>query len=431
MTKTRAQRSRVTGSARRSSRREEASPPSPAAEPSSPRPAVTTGAQIAAIVRQMTVLTDAVKSLQQQPAARPMPSRSSRRRPHRAPSPLCERSQQRSHGEEGRPRCDDRRSQRPSPSLLERARKEKRPRTPSASLSESSGGSTPGVSQHRRADDYERRFEEIDRRLAQLQVDGQKSSNDVDFQTAQPLSRLVLDEPIPSRFKIPHVEPYDGSTDPVDHLESYKALMTIQVATDTLFCIGFPATLRKAARAWYSGLRSGSIHSFAQLEHSFVAHFSTSQKPPRTSDSLFSLKQGENETLRHFVARFNAATLEVRGLNEDMAVSAMKRGLRSSRFTYSLDKTLPRTYAELLERAYKYMRADEGASDRRLAEPRGPKEKRRKGREPAEPSRPPTSSRLSPPRQIQKRFDKVPPCDPIGATDRKDQLLSLPYPISC
>ena len=101
---------------------------------------------------------------------------------------------------------------------------------------------------------------------------------------------------------MPHVEPYDGSTDPIDHLESYKALMTIQGATDALFCISFPATLRKAARAWYSGLQSGSIHSFGQLEHSFVAHFSTSRKPPRTSDSLFSLKQGENETLRHFLA---------------------------------------------------------------------------------------------------------------------------------
>ncbi|XP_073104404.1 uncharacterized protein [Elaeis guineensis] len=64
----RAQRSRVTGSARRSSRREETSPPPSAAEPSSPHPTVTTEAQIAVIVRQMTVLTDAVKSLQQQSA---------------------------------------------------------------------------------------------------------------------------------------------------------------------------------------------------------------------------------------------------------------------------------------------------------------------------------------------------------------------------
>ena len=99
-----------------------------------------------------------------------------------------------------------------------------------------------------------------------------------------------------------------------------------------------------------------------------MAHFSTSRKSPRTSDSLFSLKQGENETLRHFVTRFNAAMLEVRDLNEDMAISAMKRGLRGSRFIYFLDKTLPRMYAKLLERTYKYMRADEGASDRCLTE---------------------------------------------------------------
>ena len=68
------------------------------------------------------------------------------------------------------------------------------------------------------------------------------------------------------------------------------------------------------------------------------------------------------------MGRFNAATLEVKDLNENMAISAIKRGLRGSRFTYSLDKTLPRTYAKLLERAYKYMHADEGASDRRQIE---------------------------------------------------------------
>ena len=88
------------------------------------------------------------------------------------------------------------------------------------------------------------------------------------------------------------------------------------------------------------------------------------------------------------MARFNAATHEVRDLNEDMVILAMKRKLRGSRFTYSLDKTLLRTYAELLERAYKYMHADEGASDRCLTKGTGQKEKRKKNRAPAEPSRP-------------------------------------------
>ena len=106
--------------------------------------------------------------------------------------------------------------------------------------------------------------------------------------------------------------------------------------------------------------------------------------------------------LQHFVTRFNTATLKVRDLNEDMAISTMKRGLRASRFTYSLGKILPQTYAELREHAYKYMHVDEGASDRHLTEPKGPKEKRRKGRDPAVPSRPPTDSRVSPPRQNQR-----------------------------
>ena len=42
-----------------------------------------------------------------------------------------------------------------------------------------------------------------------------------------------------------------------------------------------------------------------------------------------------------------------------------------SQFTFSLDKTLLQTYAELLERAYKYMCADEGVSDRRQTEGKG------------------------------------------------------------
>ena len=67
--------------------------------------------------------------------------------------------------------------------------------------------------------------------------------------------------------------------------------------------------------------------------------------------------------MRDFAAHFNTATLEIRDLNEDMTISAMKKGLKRSRFTYSLDKIFFRTYAELLKRAYKYIHVDEAASD--------------------------------------------------------------------
>nr|XP_010908278.1 uncharacterized protein LOC105034719 [Elaeis guineensis] len=121
------------------------------------------------------------------------------------------------------------------------------------------------------------------------------------------------------------MEPYDGFTDPIDHLESYKVLMIIQEATDALLYIDFPVTIQKAARAWYSEFQLRSIDSFEQLKHSFVIYFNTNRNVPRTSDSLFSIKQGETETLRDFMAHFNKTTLEVKDLNEDIAISIMKR----------------------------------------------------------------------------------------------------------
>ena len=92
---------------------------------------------------------------------------------------------------------------------------------------------------------------------------------------------------------------------------------------------------------------------------------------PRIFDSLFSIKQDEGETLRDLMVHFNTTTLEVQDLNENMAILIIKRGLRESRFTYTLNKTLPQTYAELLEHTYKYIYADECTTDQRQTEGKG------------------------------------------------------------
>ena len=127
---------------------------------------------------------------------------------------------------------------------------------------------------------------------------------------------------------MPQMELYDGTTDPCDHLERYRTLMMIQGANDPLMCLFFPTTLQKSAWAWYSSLVPESIVSFEQLEKMFVAHFSTSIRQPRHSDTLYSIVQGEKESLKDFVARFNMATLEITDLNEFVAMSALKKGLK-------------------------------------------------------------------------------------------------------
>ena len=89
-------------------------------------------------------------------------------------------------------------------------------------------------------DEYERKLAEINCRLVNLQGGVQESA---DLSGSPPLSRRITKRLIPNRFRMPQVHLYDGTTDPLDHLESYKVLMMIQGAPDALLCIAFPVIL--------------------------------------------------------------------------------------------------------------------------------------------------------------------------------------------
>ena len=47
---------------------------------------------------------------------------------------------------------------------------------------------------------------------------------------------------------MPQVENYDGSKDPLDHLEFFKTLMHLQEVPDEIMCRAFPTTLKGPAR---------------------------------------------------------------------------------------------------------------------------------------------------------------------------------------
>lgn len=43
----------------------------------------------------------------------------------------------------------------------------------------------------------------------------------MDYEARPPLSPRILDEPILSQFKMSQLDPYNGTLDLLDHLESY------------------------------------------------------------------------------------------------------------------------------------------------------------------------------------------------------------------
>ncbi|GMN60397.1 hypothetical protein TIFTF001_029489 [Ficus carica] len=63
-----------------------------------------------------------------------------------------------------------------------------------------------------------------------------------------PLTPAIMASPYPTRFKMPSMASYDGSTDTDEHLENYQAHMLIQNANEAALCKAFCLTLTGAAR---------------------------------------------------------------------------------------------------------------------------------------------------------------------------------------
>ena len=55
--------------------------------------------------------------------------------------------------------------------------------------------------------------------------------------TDSPFTTAVNSFPMPHKFRIPHIDSYDGVKDPLDHLETFKTLMHLQGIADES-CVG-------------------------------------------------------------------------------------------------------------------------------------------------------------------------------------------------
>ena len=177
--------------------------------------------------------------------------------------------------------------------------------------------------------------------------------------TNSPFTVAIQECPVPSKFRLPQLEPFDWLKDPLDHLNTFKTTLGLQQSPDEILCRSFPTTLKGAAREWFSKLPTSSIDNFEQLSSSFVRHFFGGQCPKRTADHLLTIRQVEKEPLRSYVTCFTRGMLEVDEANDKVQLTTFKARLKSRDFVASLANNPPKTMAEALLKAQKYMNAEE------------------------------------------------------------------------
>ena len=164
---------------------------------------------------------------------------------------------------------------------------------------------------------------------------------DLVHQTDSPFTASINAYPLPTKFKMPSLDLYDGMRDPFDYIATFKTTMHFQGVPDEIMCRAFPTTLKSLARVWFSKIPPNSVSSFEELSKLFVNNFIGGQRHKRSSSILLTIIQGENESLQSFITRFNRESLTVDEVDDKLLLAAFHNGVNSDLFIHKLYEKEP------------------------------------------------------------------------------------------
>ena len=189
----------------------------------------------------------------------------------------------------------------------------------------------------------------------------------------------MLHFPLPAKFRMPQIEAFDGTKDPVDHLNTYKNQMELHGYQDLVRCRAFSITLKGSTLAWFNRLPPSLVSPFREISIAFVSHFIGARTYRKPSYHLLTIKQSPQESLRSYVQRFNAKSLKVDVPKEKFAITAFIAGLgvQSKYLMFSISKHPQANMVEVLAKAEKYTNGEEALTSKRGSSSTTHKEKSR------------------------------------------------------
>ena len=171
----------------------------------------------------------------------------------------------------------------------------------------------------------------------------------------------VLHFPLPIKFRMSQIEAFEGTKDPIDHLNTYKNQMELHGYQDPVRCRAFAITLKGSTLAWFNTFLPALISSFKELSIAFVSHFIGACTYRKSSYHLLTVKQGSQENLRSYIQRFNSESLRVDIPYEKFAITAfiVRLGIQSKDLMFSIAKNPQAGMAAVLAKAKKYINGEE------------------------------------------------------------------------
>ena len=176
---------------------------------------------------------------------------------------------------------------------------------------------------------------------------------------------------------MPQIEAFDGTKDPVNHLNTYNNQMELHEYQDPVRCRAFSITLKGSALAWFNRLPPSSVSSFRELSIALVSRFIGARTYRKPSYHLLTIKQSPQESLRSYIQRFNAESLKVDVPDEKFAITTFIAGLgvKSKDLMFFISKNPQANMAKVLAKAEKCINGEEALTSKRGRESVNEKEK--------------------------------------------------------
>ncbi|XP_043717603.1 uncharacterized protein LOC122665515 [Telopea speciosissima] len=221
--------------------------------------------------------------------------------------------------------------------------------------------------------ELDRKLREMNTKIAALE---RGMAPEESFRPRQhPFTRELMRAELPRGFKPPAFEAYDGKGDPNDHISYFKAMMTVYSGSDVVSCRSFPTSLKGPAALWFTKLKPNLIRGFTELAKAFVSRFQSSVKQKKTTANLLAVKLRADESIRDYITRFNAESLEIKDLDDAMAFNALHNGVTNHDLVKSLALDLVMTMPQLLDRCYQYANMFNIMKARKAMDGKAPKKK--------------------------------------------------------
>ncbi|KAF5934425.1 hypothetical protein HYC85_030596 [Camellia sinensis] len=111
---------------------------------------------------------------------------------------------------------------------------------------------------------------------------------------------------LPDRFKMPHIDYFDWSGDPMVHLSLFSDVLCPMGLTRLQKLSLFGRTLSGIAAIWYAKLEDSVKRSWEEMVEAFVAQYSYNTQIEITTRDLETTRQEPKESFSEFVARWRA-----------------------------------------------------------------------------------------------------------------------------